>query len=775
MHKTKVQDAAAASRLSPGKVWRHNACWLSSLCLIFLLLPYAEITTAAEQAPPSGLLVYGSGGAANWEHSFNESLRDQLGPELGQYFTPEFLSLILADDSQRALIADSLALKYSLNELTLIVAVLSEANTFIRDYKQIFAPDAAVLRVLPGDEFLDTANRRDNEVVLASALPEAIANTTKLLPDFFPQLESIYLIGGAGAGDQEFMNRYRRILAGLELPYDFTYLSGLPPDDLIAEISLAPRNSAVMTTTYDVDRNGRPLRSLLITEQIVNELSLPVIAASDPQIPAGAIGGSVTTVSAYARTARRLIQDMIDGNFSSEPVSAETDFLFNGQQLDRFDIDRNLLPGDSVIISDTPDVWRDYGLWILLGVTLIAVQGALIVLLLEARRRRSLAEEQLSRVYKMEALGTLAGGIAHDFNNILMSMMANTELLSFRFTNDPDTQKQISKIMSSAERAKNLVTQILMFSRQSGGSEMTVRDIRELTAESVEQIRAALPSSCSLEIREENNLATVRVDASQIYQVISNLCINAQHAMPDGGPITINLVNCHTAESMPALNGPMPAGKYVCIAISDAGTGISDEDLSHIFEPFYTTKAHGKGTGLGLSLVYQIIKNHNGYIALETEPGSGSTFSIYLPASDQPTAPDSRERPKQLISGANEEILLVDDDEMVLDANQKILDGLGYRVTPFSNSVEALSAFKQKPRSFDLVLTDLSMPEMDGIRLIDNIRQIRPDIPVILCTGYPDAIDTSDMQGLRLLRKPASIAEISRALKAELPGSSRTR
>ena len=711
--------------------------------------------------------MYGSGGAANWEHSFNESLRDKLGTDLGQYFTPEFLSLIRAAPEDRELIANSLAMKYQHDEITMIVAVLSEANDFVTEWASVFAPNSAILRVLPGDEYLSPARRTANEVILASALPTAVAKTTELLPEFFPDLERIYLIGGAGAGDLEFMNRYRTILDGLQLPWEFQYISGLAPDELITELSQAPPDSAVMTTTYDIDRYGRPLRSLLITEQMVSELNMPIIAMADPQIPVGAIGGNVTTVDAYARTALRLIQGMFAGDFPAEPVTAETDFLFNGEQLDRFNINRNLLPPDSQIINETPNLWRDYSQIIIITTAIIAIQGVLIALLLEARRRRKQAEAALSRANKMEALGTLAGGIAHDFNNILMSIMANAELLAFKLT-DEEARGRIGKILNASDKAKNLVGQILMFSRQSAKSEKKILDVRELLEDSAEQIRSLLPAGCTIRIHGDYFPASVLGDPSQLYQVIMNICINAQQAMENEGVIDIEIRNEKLEKARQLTQQTIPPGDYVRIAFSDTGSGIDENNIAHAFEPFFTTKPVGEGTGLGLSLVYQIIKSHQGYINLESEVEVGTTMTIYLPCREEIAAKDkSRNRP-QLITGTRERILLVDDDKMVLDANQHIIESLNYSVTSHSSSVAALRDFEQHPGEFKLVFTDLSMPEMDGVRLISNIRRIRPDIPVILCTGYLDALHANDLKDLRVLTKPTSVAEVSQAIRAEL-------
>jgi signal transduction histidine kinase/ActR/RegA family two-component response regulator len=740
--------------------------------LCFLLVLWAPFTASAQDssdAPPgAAILIYGSGGAANWEHSFNESLRDQLGVELGQYFTPEFLNLILASEEEQALIAESLALKYRNKKIFLIVAVLSEANTFVRDYGAVFAPNAAILRVLPDEEFVKSLHPDSNAIVLNSALEPAIAGTSALLPEFFPDLEHIYLIGGAGDGDREFLRRYQAILARLDLPYTFHPTVGLSPNELIAELSRAPDNSAVMTTTYDIDAYGRPLRSLLLTQQIVNELSLPVIAMADPQVPAGAVGGEVTTVDAYARTARQLIDEILDGDFTPRVVSAETDLLFNGEQLDRFNIDRSLLPANSLIINDNTNIWRDYSQWIMLGVIVIGLQGILIAALLESRRRRSIAEERAARATKMEALGTLAGGVAHDFNNILMSITANAELLSLDASEDSETQGTVRRILSASDRAKHLVSQILMFSRQSASDKLEILDPRDSIRDSIEQIQSSLPQNCELLFTNLDKPALIRCDPAQLHQLLMNLCINAQHAMSNNGKIYARLSTAFIAEPMLELNQTIPPGNYVRIEIEDSGTGIDEREIGRIFEPFYTTKPRGSGTGLGLSLVYQILKTHGGFITVRSRLGEGTTMNVYLPLCDSGLPEPRKKEERHRLYGMKEVIMLVDDDEMVLDSNRKLLQTLNYEVIAFTSSLGALKAFRENPEIYTLVFSDLSMPEMDGVRLVANIREFSPSTPAIIITGYENALHPDDLQGLHILRKPVSSADISQAIHAEL-------
>ena len=395
---TSTLSASASSRQRRSSAWRRFGVIAAAL-----LIGISSRTLAAlgSDGAPHALLIYGSGGVANWEHTFNDRLRGELGSELGAYFSPEFLELLAADEAEQELIARSLALKHGVHRVDLVIAVLPEANHFVTQWQPLFAPDAALLRVLPGDAFLRENSSERWLRHPRQPLRSAMAGTAELLPMLLPDLERIYLIQ-AGVGDQAYMRRFRALVSRFDLPYELESISGLPPDELLARLADVPENSAVMSTTYDIDREGHPQRARNITKLIVEQLELPVLALSDPQVPYGAIGGSVTSVDAYAASAARLIREMLAGSGPIEPVAAETLLLFNGEQLDRFGVSRDVLPPGSRIVNEVPNALRDYGGWIALGAAIIVLQGALIGSLLAARRRQRRAEESLRRAEKME-------------------------------------------------------------------------------------------------------------------------------------------------------------------------------------------------------------------------------------------------------------------------------------------------------------------------------------------------------------------------------------
>ena len=755
----------------PSRMLRRCATWGSVAVIAAALLlgtPSRALAAQGSDGAPHALLIYGSGGVANWEHTFNDRLRGELGSELGAYFSPEFLELLAADGAEQELVARSLALKHGAHEVDLVIAVLPEANHFVTQWQHLFAPDAALLRVLPGDAFLRENRPNDGSVILASSLRSAMAGTAELLPKLLPDLERIYLIGGAGVGDQAYMRRFRALVSRFDLPYELATISGLPPDELLVHLADVPENSAVMSTTYDIDREGHPQRARDVTKLIVDQLELPVLALSDPQIPYGAIGGSVTSVDAYAASAARLIRQMLSGSGPIEPVAAETLLLFNGGQLDRFGVSRDVLPPGSRIVNEVPNALRDYGGWIALGAAIIVLQGGLIGSLLAARRRQRRAEDSLRRAEKMELLGSLAGGIAHDFNNVLMSIMGNAELL--KLDADENMQEEIEGILAAGHRAKGLVNQILMHTRQASGSEYRNLDLNRLVDDAIPQLKAFLPEGCELCVNSDSAPTQFRGDATQIFQVLMNLVVNARHALDGQGAIDIEVRGVKLSAVLDAFPQAVPAGSYAVLTVKDDGRGIDEGALHQVFEPFFTTKAPGEGTGLGLALVYQIVKAHDGLITIETTRGAGTMVSVYLPAGAERVTASAVRGVDGLLSGRGETILLVDDDRLVLDANRRLFSSLGYRVRVHESSVAALEDFAADPDAIDLVFSDLSMPRMDGVRFLLKVRELRPDVPSVICTGFPDALDPADVREMTVLQKPASAGEISRVVREAIEG-----
>ena len=380
---------------------------------------------------------------------------------------------------------------------------------------------------------------------------------------------------------------------------------------------------------------------------------------------------------------------------------------------------------------------------------------------IQMEKDRKKMEAQLFQTQKIEALGTFAGGIAHDLNNILYPIIINIEMLLADTEEGSDIHDTLKQILSAAYRQRDLVKQILAFSRRSEQKMSPVR-IAPLVQETLSLLRASLPSTIELRTHIDDVPDTVMGDATQIQQIILNLCKNAAESLKaQKGVIDVCLTRTRLEPVEPAQ--ALKPGDYLKITVQDNGRGIPPNILDRLFEPFFTTKEVGKGIGMGLPVAHGIAKKLGGAITVESEPGKGSTFTVYLPAMEEKSRvrSDSGQKPKD--AGGKRTILLVDDEQITLSSMQRVLERSGYAVVPVQSGQEALRLFEENPQRFQLVITDLSMPGIDGRELVRRIMAIRPETPVILSTGYGDVITDQEAKSLgirRMLLKPSNTGEL---------------
>ncbi len=387
-----------------------------------------------------------------------------------------------------------------------------------------------------------------------------------------------------------------------------------------------------------------------------------------------------------------------------------------------------------------------------------------------AESERERLEIQLRQAQKMESLGTLAGGIAHDFNNILFPIIGYAEMLLEDFSDNPDAKRYSEEILGAAGRARELIQQILAFSRQSA-KEFKPLSIQLIIKEVLKLLRASIPTFIEIRQNIYSQCRMVMSDPVQIHQVMMNLCTNAYHAMQESGGI-LEVSLCEVKLGVDDIkNRPgMKPGGYARISVSDTGNGIDPDTLGRIFDPYFTTKEPGKGTGLGLSVSHGIVKAHGGDIYVNSEKDKGTNFYVYLPLIESVVSEIKVGFPEAAIHG-KERILLVDDEEHIADLLEHMLKRLGYHVTARTSSIEALNAFRFDPDGFDLVLSDMTMPNMTGDRLAQKIFEMRPGIPVILCTGFSERItdETLKIYGVRdIIMKPVIIKELGKAIRRVL-------
>ena len=387
-------------------------------------------------------------------------------------------------------------------------------------------------------------------------------------------------------------------------------------------------------------------------------------------------------------------------------------------------------------------------------------------------RDKKRLETRLGQAQKMEAIGTLAGGIAHDFNNILAAIIGYAEFIKIKLPKGSEVLSDLDQVLKSGIRAKNLVQQILAFSRKQKLEQKPLQ-LKYIVKETLKLIRSTLPTD--IEIKEDivKDVGIVNADPTQMQQVIMNLCTNAGHAMQkEGGILSVGLGNVELDDIAAAQYIDIDPGTYLRLTVSDTGSGMISEVMEHIFEPYFTTKEKGVGIGMGLSIVHGIVKNHNGGITVYSEPGKGSTFQVYLPIireiEEQPEA-----REKETLSTGHERILLVDDEPVLAELGKQMLERFGYEVAVKMSSIDALEMFRSQPDSFDLVITDMTMPKMMGDRLAKKLVEIRPDIPIIICTGYSERMSEEKAKRIgvkALIMKPFEIKDLVNTVRKVIDG-----
>ena len=391
----------------------------------------------------------------------------------------------------------------------------------------------------------------------------------------------------------------------------------------------------------------------------------------------------------------------------------------------------------------------------------------------QAEAEKEKLQEQLRQAQKMEAIGTLAGGIAHDFNNILGAIFGYAEMVQEDCPPGSTMRNDIDRVVEASHRAKELVKQILSFSRQAETDELALQPALILK-EAIKMLRASLPTTIDFQQNIDPEAGLILADPTQIHQIITNLCTNAFHAMEEtGGTLNISLKNKELSLADVVSESEVQPGLFVEISVGDTGPGIAPEMMGKIFDPFFTTKEVGKGTGMGLAIIHGIAKKSGGFVSCKSLLGEGTTFHVYLPVHAVTSPPEIETTPLDLTQTGIESILFVDDEEMLTEMGKTMLERLGYKVTVETNSIEALKIIQDQPDRFDLVITDQTMPGMTGSDLARRILQIRPGLPIILCTGFSNLIseEKARIYGIKgFAMKPLAKKDLAALVRKVLNG-----
>ncbi|MBT5545902.1 MAG: response regulator [Desulfobacula sp.] len=376
---------------------------------------------------------------------------------------------------------------------------------------------------------------------------------------------------------------------------------------------------------------------------------------------------------------------------------------------------------------------------------------------------------RLQQAQKMESIGTLAGGIAHDFNNILFPVIGHAEMILMDIPDDSPFKESLNQIHTSALRAKNLVKQILTFSRQES-SELMLMKMQPIIKETLKLIRSTIPTTIEINQDITPDCGVIKADPTQIHQIVMNLATNAYHAMEEtGGELKVSLKRMELG-TIDLIDPNMEPGSYACLTVADTGVGMDKKLTDKMFDPFFTTKEIGKGTGMGLSVVHGIVTAMGGAIQVYSEPGKGTQFYVYFPI-EKNSSEEQNTPATEPIQGGTERILLVDDEEAILTMEKLMLERLGYPVTSRTSSLEALEAFRTNPDKFDLIITDMQMPNMSGDKLSAELTKIRPDIPILLCTGFSETMSEEKAASLGIkgfILKPIVMKDLFQKIREVL-------
>jgi signal transduction histidine kinase/ActR/RegA family two-component response regulator len=410
---------------------------------------------------------------------------------------------------------------------------------------------------------------------------------------------------------------------------------------------------------------------------------------------------------------------------------------------------------------------REFVEWDINSIKTVCQMVAVEFEYLAKERDKATLEIQLQQAHKMEAIGSLAGGIAHDFNNILSGIFGYAQLGEMHIDEHQKVKKYLGQIVKGAKRASALVQQILSFSRQDEHEKIPTTG-SVILKEALKLLRSSIPSS--IEIRKEiSSNATILADPTQIHQVIMNLCTNAYQAMGDArGVLTVGLYDTTASDPKMISDLNRPPGKYLKLEISDTGYGMDKKTVSRIFDPYFTTKKMGKGTGLGLSTVNGIVKNHNGFIKVRSKIGEGSIFQVFLPVIEEDEFPEDPEATETALAMGTEKIMLVDDETDILGTLKAILTRYGYEVLTFNTAESALNVFIEHPKEIDLIITDMTMPQMTGDKFSREVLKIRADMPIVICTGYHENFTEAEaikMGIKKYIQKPVMGMELSKVIR----------
>ena len=707
--------------------------------------------------------------------------------------------------------AEYLAAKYARHHLSVIIVADDAAVQFVRDRKSSLFPDVPIVFCGVNDERL--ADRLPRDTFTGIKEQFAPLRTIDTTLSILPGTRRVLVVTEDTATAQYLRDAYRS-LAPTRPALHFEFLDGHEQtlEEILSAIEKTGPGDLIVTSSFHLDYTGRyfPLDEAL--RRIAATAHVPVVSPAITDVSPGLLLGSTNGGELHGQKAARSALRILNGESpASIPIQDDEaeHVLANAVEFDRRGLDLGSLPSTILVVNRAPSFVREHFGLVVGTVAFIAVQTlaiAALVVSVRSRRRaearlesqarllamsnanleganrqllaeqeeRQKAEERLLHAQKMDAIGRLAGGVAHDFNNLLTVIAGYSDLvLSSVEPHDP-VRPSVHEIRKAADRAGSLTHQLLAFSRKQV-LQPTVTDLNAVVADMQKMLQRLIGDDVALETELSPSLPPVLVDEGQWQQVIVNLAVNARDAMAGGGVLRIRTRLLEDpSEAEPRAAAALPPGRYVLLEVSDTGAGMEPQVLAQIFEPFFTTKHRGKGIGLGLAMVYGIVKQSGSWIWVESSPGTGATFRMYLPATQSQVKLDLREQHAEPTTSAGETIMLVEDQPEVRRLAARVLRGRGYNVLEAAGGEEALALAAAHRGRLHLLVTDVVMPGMKGPEVAARLIAARPGLPVLYVSGYADEVlgprDELLAQGTLLL-KPFSPDALAARVRELLDGS----
>ena len=583
-----------------------------------------------------------------WDDLVNEGLERALGNDKRDDIAldVEYLDLSRnpSDDYKRQL-SQLLETKYRSMPPDIIISTMEFPEARILGAIRPAFPSARVISLSAFGMPQDASYPELNDIITVSNEPETLGRSIELIAASLPGVKNIFFVNGDTPNEQKDLEEAKAEFKGYGNRFHFSYLSELPVDELLEKLSRLPANSAIFFTTYFQDPQGKMYIPLKILERIHKTANAPIFGTVDTFMGHGIAGGELISAERMGEKAGELAIKVLDEkrlvggvSYKISPVT-----MFDWREMRRWGINEKNLPEGSIVRFRQFSFYEHYRWHLLIGFGFLLLQTALIAFLwitlgrhkraekalLSAEREKRILEAELHQAQKLESLGTLAGGIAHDFNNILTAILGYTEYVLLDVEQGSDMESALQQVMTAGKRARGLVGQILTFARKSEG-DIKLINVQPIAEEALKLLRSTLPASIEIKSKMESD-ALIMADPTRIHQIFMNLCVNAAQAMDGEGVLEVAISGIiHSTGAMGKSVVPKP-GEYVRISVSDTGSGISEENIVHIFEPYFTTKGVGSGTGLGLSVVLGIVKSYGGEIVVTSRLHEGTTFTVDLP------------------------------------------------------------------------------------------------------------------------------------------------